>query len=166
MQVEEMVFDNLERIEVPVKIAGSKYVLTEADEDAAVRVKNWTLRHAKLGSDGRPTSVGDIADSEPLLVSLCLYHAGEDGKLPLDKDGFPDPKYRVPLQVVKKWPARIVQPLYEKAQRISRLAPQDEDEEALRRQMVEIQGKLDKLTQGRNGQESVEKNSSSSTPST
>jgi hypothetical protein len=71
--MEEMCFETLAPVEVPVKIGSGRYVLREASGDAACRYQNAVLKTTKLGPDGRPTDINGLADCEPLLVSLCLF---------------------------------------------------------------------------------------------
>jgi hypothetical protein len=115
--MEEMCFETLAPVEVPVKIGSGRYVLREASGDAACRYQNAVLKTTKLGPDGRPTDINGLADCEPLLVSLCLFEIVHT----TDSD---PPKYRpVPLSVIRSWPNRIQRALFRRAQEISGLAP-------------------------------------------
>jgi hypothetical protein len=116
-----MVFDEVCPAEVPVVIGSVRYVLREASEDAACKFRNALLRCTRPGPDGRPTTYDGVADTEPLLVSLCLYAADEGGRVRPDRDGRPDPRHLVPLATVRSWPARVVKALAAKAQEISGL---------------------------------------------
>jgi len=102
----ELNFDDLTPIEIPVRIQGKNYVLREASGDAACRYRNAVLACAQLTPEGKAVSVRNLADVEPLLVSLCLF----------DEKGNP-----VSVNQVRKWPARVVKALYEKAKEISDL---------------------------------------------
>ncbi|WP_410959339.1 hypothetical protein, partial [Salmonella sp. SAL4433] len=55
-----------------VTVAGKKYVLLEASGDASCRSRNAIFQCTKLGPDGKPVGMSNMADVEPLLVSLCL----------------------------------------------------------------------------------------------
>ena len=80
---EPLVFDDLEPVEVPVTIKGKDYVLKEASSDAAVKFRNANAAGATLTQDANErtkVTMGSIADSEPLLVSLCLFEVRKDDK--------------------------------------------------------------------------------------
>lgn len=101
----ELNFDLLTQ-KIPVTIDGVKYELREATGGAACRYRNACVACTSFGPDGKPNGVHDIADVEPLLVSLCLY----------TEQGQP-----VPLKTVLGWPARVVSALYREAKAISDL---------------------------------------------
>jgi hypothetical protein len=118
---EEMVFDDVDRVAIPVTIAGVKYVLLEASEEASCKFRNALLRCTRPGPDGKPTSYDGVADTESLLVSLCLYAADDVGNVRTGRDGRPDPRHLVPLATLRSWPARVVRELARKAQEVSGL---------------------------------------------
>jgi len=126
--MEELNFDSITLIEVPVTIAGKKYVLREADGNAAIAFRNAQLQYMHFSEDGKPQSMQGMAATETLLVSLCL----------VDEAGA-----NVPEQVIRKWPNRIQKTLYERAREISEL--DDDTEEALEKQMQNLQRRLGKL---------------------
>lgn len=135
----EMTFDSLDVIEVPVTIAGKKYVLKEATESSATRYRDAQLKGMRIAEtmDGNKTSVVErMAETESLLVSLCLHEITETGFK------------TVPLEIIKTWPHRIVQPLFEKSEEISNLKPK-ETKEDLQKRIKELQGKLAKLNQNK-----------------
>ena len=103
---EGLVFE-LEAQLIPVVIGEEEFELREASSSAACRWQNDFLSKAKLGPDGKIQSTKDIADSEPFLVHLCMFYAGTQN--------------RVPLEVVRSWPSRIVKQLFKKAKDISGL---------------------------------------------
>ena len=111
-----MDFDLGEPVVIPVNIKDKdgvlrSYELREANGDSACRWKNAILQRTNLGPNGKPSSFGAIADTEPIVISLCLF----------DKDG-----KNVPVGVIRQWPAKVQRALFEKAKEISEL---DEDEE-------------------------------------
>lgn len=124
---DEFNFDSLEEIRIPVSIEGQKYVLKEADGEAAVLYRNATMKSFKLGSEGKPQSIDGLAEAEPLLVSKCLF------KLVENRDTGEIKEAAVSLVWVKKLKNRILKPLFEKAQEISGL----KDDSAERRALVE-----------------------------
>lgn len=124
----EFDFDILEAVEIPVKVNGEIYTLREASGDAAFKFRNAAMKCTKLGPDGKPSSVENIADIEPLLISMCLF----DSK---DKP--------VPVAKIRSWKSRICKKLYQQILEISELE-ETEDEASLEKQLAEIQAKLDK----------------------
>lgn len=118
--VESFDFDSLELIEFPFTVGGVKYVLREADEEAATEFRNARLKGATL-KDGEAVGLpDDIAGVQSLLLSRCTFRCDEEGKpfsSPVSRDG------------IKKWPSRIVKPLFEKVKEISEL---NEDEGTLK----------------------------------
>ena len=103
--------------EVNFKIGDNEFILKEASGEAACAYRNAILRSTELGPDGRPSKLSNLADTEPLLVSLCLFNI--DGR-------------RISVNDVKKWPNRIVKKLFDKAKEISELG-----EEAPERKQLE-----------------------------
>ena len=104
---EELNFDDIAPIEIPVVIKGKRYTLKEASGDAACRYRNAVLSALQVSKTGEVTGARNLADTEPLLVSLCLF----------DEQDKP-----VPIKTVRSWPARVVRTLFEKAADISDLA--------------------------------------------
>lgn len=119
-------FDSLELKEVEVKLAGKEYILREASSAAGVMYRNAMLKATKLNPEtGKPASLENFADAEPLLVSLCLVRK-EDGAA-------------IPLTTIKTWPSKVVTDLFDRAKAISNLE-EKKDIEALTKQ----RDKLDK----------------------
>lgn len=117
----ELRFDDLSPTERPVSIGGKSYVLKEASADSVCKWRNNMMKSAKLGPDGKPVSMDGIADSEPYLVSLCLFERDTD------KEG----KVRdrsVPVNVVRGWPNRIQRALFQVVRNISDLGDDDSAE--------------------------------------
>lgn len=115
-----MDFPDLERVLIPVKLGKKNYVLAEASEDAAVKYNNASMKATKFNEEGKAVSVDGVADVEPLLVSMCLFEADDQGKPQYDKEG--NLIGAVALGFVRSLPARIVKPLFERAQAISGLS--------------------------------------------
>ena len=111
--IADLVFDDLEPVEVSVSIGGNPYILREASGGAACQYRNALIECTKLGPGGIPTALKGIASVEPLLVSLCL---------------FDDKNKRVPVAAIEKWPARIQKALFERAKIISELGEDEEEE--------------------------------------
>ena len=99
-------FSDLTLTELSVRVGEQTYTLREASGAAACTYRNAMIRCTTLGSDGKATRMDNIADTEPLLVSLCL---------------FDDKNRPVPVETIRSWPSRIVTKLYNKAREISSL---------------------------------------------
>lgn len=134
-------------IQLRYRIGGVSYVLLEPTEEVAVKWKNLQIKETKFGPDGKPTGLGNMADSSPYLVSLCLYKADEQGNLPLLRDGRPDHNALVPLNTIKRWPSRQVTVLFERAKEIGELGER-ETAEAITRRMEDDGRKLAALRNG------------------
>jgi len=119
--LEPMVFDD-EDLAVPITIRGVEYVLKEATGGAACKFKNAQIACTEL-QDGKPVRVHNIANTEPFLVSLCLF----------DRDG-----NAVPEAVIRRWPSRVQKALFERAKSISELG-NDEPEETVQAAAKNVQ---------------------------
>ncbi len=132
---DELNFDDLTPIEIPVSVAGKKYVMREADEETAALFNNARMRGTRL-EDGKVVGLPtDMAGVQSLLVSRCLFI--------VDKEGVPTRQY-VKRTTVNSWPARVVKPLFEKAKEISEL-DEDETVEMLVKQRAELTERIVKL---------------------
>lgn len=136
--MEPLNFDSLEPISFPVKIAGIDYILNEASESAACRYRDAQLKGVNVTEslDGnKKAAVDKMADTEALLVSLCLFQVTENGGTK-----------SVPLETIRSWPHRIVHPIFLKAEEISNLKKvQTKDE--IKKQIKELQGKVKSMEQ-------------------
>lgn len=112
--MKSLVFDSVTLQEVPVTIAGVSYVLRGATGAASCTYRNAMLAATKLNSEGKPTSLEGMADTEPLLVSLCLFDSNN---------------VAVPLATILNWPNHILKDLYDAAKEISRLDEKKTEEE-------------------------------------
>jgi hypothetical protein len=121
---DEFDFDHVVATEVPVKIRGKKYVLREVGADAAVKYQDARMAATvwRPGVDGKPenrvASVEKLAETENLLVALCLFPADDNGQLPKDENGSPSVA-SVGMPFVKGLLDRIRDPLYKKVKEIS-----------------------------------------------
>lgn len=115
---EVMDFGDLEEVTIPVHVKGEAYTLREASGRAAGKYRNACLECTTIGPDGKPTGFHNVADVEPLLVSLCLFD--ENGR-------------NVPQARIEQWPSRVQKALFNKAKEISDL---DEGISAEREQFV------------------------------
>lgn len=134
--MEPMVFESLEKIEVPVKIAGKDYMLTEVSESGAAKYKNAQMSSTRVveGADGnKHATVSGLSDTEGLLVSQCLFEVTANNG-----------RKSVELNIIKTWPHRITKQLFDKAEEISGLGVK-ETEETLKKRLKDTQEKLKKL---------------------
>jgi len=133
-------FEDLTPAEVPVSIAGRHYVLREATGDAAVKYQNAVTKCSRF-TDGKFSGIqGSLADTQPLLVSLCLFDVEH-------LQGSTDPKLvakPVAEHVIRSWPYRIQRSLFDRAKELSGLAD-EETQETLTKQIADLQEKLAKL---------------------
>lgn len=81
---------------------GRPYLLRGASAAAAVQFREANLR-GQVMEDGKLVRLQGLVESEPLLVSLCLFSLDEAGK----------PDAPVPVQVIKGWPVEVMKTLYE-----------------------------------------------------
>ena len=146
--------------EVAVTYQKKSYVLREPDEDAAVAYRSMKLTGVEMAHDEATEtrtikSMQALSDIERVLVSKCLFtqeeHAKGDKGRPVSKD------------ILGKWPARVVNPLFQQAKEMGNL---DEDPKAeladLEKQVTKLQKRIDKLR----AKEGTEKNSSTAGPGT
>jgi hypothetical protein len=144
--VTEFVFEDITRKEAPVRVGAKRYVLLEATGDAAFRWRNACAKAAKM-SGGKVTGVGDIADTEALLVSYCLYEVDEQGRWRAMTDGTPDPHYQVNVQVIRAWPYRCIKPLFDWVRQNSALEER-ETKESLLEKRRELEEQLEAFSNG------------------
>lgn len=122
-----MDFD-ITRTEIPVKIDGVAYVLREA---SAKDAKQWRglMAASQYVTDGQMGIKASFAESEPLLVSLCLTQEGK----------------RVPQETVEAWPSKIVRALFQKAKDISDLNEKPPTVEAMIKQRDMLTKEIEKV---------------------
>lgn len=128
--MEELTFDSIERKQIPVSIAGKKYVLMEADGAAGTAYQNALMSATRMDRKGDRFRIEGMADAEPLLLSRCLFYADDEGRVRVLRDGSPDPKWLVSLRTIQGWPNRIQTKLFDELKRISDLniTPKDKED--------------------------------------
>lgn len=143
MEIQPIVFDetDLAPVEIPVSLGKAQYALLEADEDTAGKFRTASAKNIKF-DDGKMVGLGDIGATQSLLVSLCLYMADDEGKVPRLADGRPDNSKRVPESVVRKWKPKVVKQLFETAKDISDLSEGVDTEESIQKQIEVLQKRL------------------------
>lgn len=122
-------FDSLVEYSKEFSKDGILYAIREASGDAAYKYRNRVSKCFKLGADGKPLAMEELADTEPFLVSLCLFT-----KL----DNKP-----VPATVIRSWPNKICKTLFAKIREVSEL-DDDQDLDTLEEQLTELQEKITK----------------------
>jgi len=143
---DELDFDDITVVEIPVRFQGKRYVLREASEEATIKYRATQFRDAKLVDGKVSANMERMQELGSLLVSMCLFDEA-------DKP--------VSLQTIRGWPRRVVEPLHQRALQISKL-DDNATAEALEKQLASTQERLDALRNINN----VGKNSPSATAST
>jgi hypothetical protein len=135
--------------EIPVKGGGKNYVLREASAGAVVQYRNAVTRSIKM-KDGKPDSVGDLANAEPLLVSLCLFELKEvKGQI------IPIP---VPETTIRSWGARAMKTLFDRIKEISDIDMEGEETpETLEEKISQLQERLQLMRNGRHPESTSKK---------
>lgn len=118
---QEIDFGSAEPIKIRCKISGKQYWLLEASVDAKAAWRDVHLRAAKYVND-KMVSVGEVGSAAKVMVARCLYEADAKGDLRYDQMGNVHQKFLVPLEVLRHWPDRVVDPIYEKVMEISNLS--------------------------------------------
>lgn len=139
--LDPMHFETADLVEVEVTIGDEKFVLREIDEAGYVKYRNAQMAATRIETEGgkiKVTGFANMADTEPLLVSLCLFKQD-----PSD----PDSLIEVPVKRVNDMKPSIVSALFKRAKLISNI-DQEETVESLTQQMAEIERKLHDLQEG------------------
>lgn len=87
---------------------GKQYVLRGASGDAAIKYRNAVLNKMTL-EDGKVSKLSGMADTEKLLVSLCLFEVSGSKETPVSQEK------------LGSWPNEIFKKLFEKTKEISHL---------------------------------------------
>lgn len=135
----ELTFDSIAPLEIPVTIAEKKYLLREPTADADCRYRSALMRGTRFSADGKQATAEGNAEAELLLISLCLVEKFDSGGVEKERP--------VPLVVVKGWPARIHQALFEQAEKL-RPKKVEETADELERRLEETQERLAELRNG------------------
>lgn len=135
MSDEILDFTDLTPIEIIIPIGPKKYALREASGDAAIRYRNAMLSATKIGPEGKPSGFAGMADTEPLLVSLCLF--GQD---PNNSAIYNEP---IQQSTVRGWPQRVQKALYKKVKDISDLNEVEDDILALEKKLAAAKAKVE-----------------------
>ena len=146
-------FLDFQDLSTPVEVLvsnlfGKDYILREATGDVACKFQNKRAKCMKFGTDGKTASIDDIADVDPLLLSMCLFSPNDKTPGTFDKP--------VPITTIRSWPSRIVKKLVEKAKEISELEDVEET-------VADLEKKLEAAKEKVKAKEETSKNESGST---
>lgn len=109
-------FDDLKWIEIPVKYKGKKYLLIEANTEAARQFRNASSRGLKM-QDGKVVGVEGAGDVEPLMISLCLfelYDVNENGQIVTKRR-------KLIREQINELPSRVAKRCFDTIMKISEL---------------------------------------------
>lgn len=154
----ELDFEGMEPIELPVKYNGKSYLLREASADAAKEYNSARLRGMEMTFDEAGNKTAKHFDAagevEILLVSRCLWAEGKDGNFTLP----------VKREDVRLWRSKVVKKLHDEAKRISDLDEKEELPE-LEKQLTTLQAKVAKLKAKEEREKNVSTATETSSPS-
>lgn len=106
----EIDFSDLKPVAIHLKnLLGKNYILREASGAAGTAYQNAMMSAARVDNDMNIKGVSNLADIEPLLLSMCLFEVTPTGEVP------------VSLTQVKLLPNRVQKQLYAIAREISDL---------------------------------------------
>jgi hypothetical protein len=117
--IREINYDSVEKIEIPVKYDGRRFLLREASGDAARKYNNARTAKLTFGKGGVVTKAEGMGDLEPLLVSLCLV------ELVLNSKTQQEEEKPVPMSEVGKFPYKLQKKLHDTVKEISDLDESD-----------------------------------------
>lgn len=149
-----LVFDSLLPREEHFDADGRRFILREATEDAAMKIRAVADRATRTSPDGKTVEVIDAAASAEnalYMVSLCLWEVTKDG----EKQVTPDE--------MRHWPARVTKALAEKVIEMSELGERDTPE-SLDEKIARLREQREKLLA--DGGASPEKNGHKATTGT
>lgn len=106
-------YNDLQPKRISVKYAKCQYWLNEASGGASVAYRNARMACHVRNGQGDLIGFKNLADLEPLLISLCLTDAQNKP---------------VPIATISSWPASLTGDLFEKAKAISELDEEDSSE--------------------------------------
>jgi hypothetical protein len=120
--------EDLEPIVISVTVGDKEYTLREASGDAGIKWHNACTKCFKTSKEGGIASIEGLADTEALLVSLCLT----------DKVG-----RQVSINTIRGWPYKVQKHIFEAAKEISNLNEDEKTEEQLELKIANLKEKLD-----------------------
>lgn len=105
--LDEMRFDDIEPITVPVTLGKVQYMLHEPSGEAVGAYRDKLLERTQLDSEGNPIKFGGVAQADLILLSYCLKCATIE-RTPAET-----------LAVVQAMPERITGKLIDRLKEIS-----------------------------------------------
>lgn len=129
----DLVFDEFETLQVPVKVGNNKYWLREADGFAAARYKGAQASAIRIEEGKVSGMTGATSQADLELIGDCLFR---------QKDNTP-----VNISIYGKWPHRILKPIIDAAKTLSGLDTKETKEQLLKQEQ-KIKDKLQLLAVG------------------
>jgi hypothetical protein len=138
-EIQQFDYDDDKPQEFLICYKGLRYILTEANENAAIRFRNVNLKASHMViKDGEPVSakLEGGAESQIALLSGCICKAVPDPSAPphlidkngkgwkVDRDRSGRPVY-IDQKQLAEWGSKVIKPLFEKAKEISDLAEKE-----------------------------------------
>lgn len=125
-------FEEMKRKEVPVKIGTREYILMEAMAGDVINYRNYMIRATRVDASKKTASVGDFAEADIYLISLCLVEITDRGNR------------KVPVEILRGWRNEVKNKLFTRLQQISDMLEEETIEELLQQRSL-IDEKLLKL---------------------
>lgn len=151
LELPELDYDDNDLKPKKAKIMKGKYIIHEALGGDITFWQNKQIAMAKYTEEGKFSSMGNIAEREPILIHLCTYLPDSSGNLRMVKvdesTDKPDPQYRVPLNTVRAWPGHIQTKVFEQIKRMSNI--EDDTEEVLEKRIERDTKKLAEMRKGK-----------------
>lgn len=126
---EEFDFDGLEMKSFPVKFKGRKYILVEASGGTVAKYRTAMLGGALMekstAGNVKVSGMGGLAEAELVLLAGCLCFADDQGNPVEVKTGVYS---TVPIETLRAWPNRVLEPLAARAKEISAIDEKGEDD--------------------------------------
>jgi hypothetical protein len=117
---------------VAYEIEGKEYVLRPAKGGGVIAYRKAVMKASQAGPDGTRQVSGEVFDTEPYLVSLCLYQVTDKGEVP------------VPQSTITAWPNHLMKEMYADARRVTELDDKDTPE-SLEEKILKLQEEREKL---------------------
>lgn len=152
LDVTDLNLDDLEPITINTQYLGRSYVIKEASGDVVARWKNMMAKEVRM-RDGSVVGLNNVADFEPILVSMCLFENTGSQEKP------------VPVVVIRSWPNRVVTRIFETVKSISGL-DDDNNVESLDKKIKDLQDKRAALLRARGDGEEQDSEKNEQPPTT
>jgi len=117
-----IVYEDIRRREIPIKLGGTDYILKEGSAGAIKAYRNALLARTSFDEKGKVSRFSGIADGVPVLVSHCLFRV-----IP------PNGLHAVTLAEVEELPNFIIQDLFNRAKSMTRGLDEEESKDKAKR---------------------------------